>query len=603
MQHDSSSDAGVRVVASPLARQWQERPGLVCAALVMVAGLVYVNALHNPFVFDDHVSVVENASIQPPLHLRTLVLHAVTRPLINLSYAIDRAIWGSSPFGFHLTNVLLHMLNVALLFVLARRLTEDRMPGNPSSGPPIVTAAAAATLFAVHPMMSEAVGYISGRSELLCATFFLLGVLCARRWMRCDGAGWLLLSVCLWIAALATKEIAAMFPVVLLCYDRFILGGSGVERRRRLLKLHLPLMTLALLAGMLRVAVFAFVEAPGGMTVHWPYALVVSDVVRRYFMLILAPRSQSIFHAVPAIGGLLTLRALMALGGMGLIVALAWRVRRFDGIASLGVFWFLVLLVPSSVLVMLDRGEPMAEHRVYLAGCGLFLTAGAGVGWLGSFLEQARPQARLLMRASLAAGFFLLCGATLLRNAVWASPVTLWLEAVDLAPDQWRPWLMLGEALHNAGRREEAIVAYKTGLALRPQEQWGYMKLGLCQAELGKLEEASATFEQLLKLDPRSEVALAGLGAVAMLAGQPDRARRYFLETIERHPRNIAARQSMAMLEETVADNPAEALQRCREIQQLAPGTPGNDECIRRNQSRLAAAGSPERDPAARPLR
>ena len=124
---------------------------------------------------------------------------------------------------------------------------------------------------------------------------------------------------------------------------------------------------------------------------------------------------------------------------------------------------------------------------------------------------------------------------------------------------------------------------------MRPQEKFGYMKLGLCLAEMGRLDEAAAAFEALHRLDPASAVASVGLGAVAMLAGDGDRARRYFLETIQHDPRNIAARQSLAVLEETVAANPTEALRRCEEIQQLAPETPGNDECIRRNRSRLGA--------------
>src|SRR5205823_7393812 len=130
---------------------------------------------------------------------------------------------------------------------------------------------------------------------------------------------------------------------------------------------------------------------------------------------------------------------------------------------------------------------------------------------------------------------------------------------------------------------------YRFAIALRPQEQFGYMKLGLCLAEMGRLDEASAAFQTLQRLDPRSAVASVGLGAVAMLAGHPDRARGYFLDTIQHDPKNVAARQSLAVLEETVAANPAEALRRCEEIRQLAPETPGNDECIRRNRSRLGA--------------
>src|SRR6476660_9544832 len=122
---------------------------------------------------------------------------------------------------------------------MAQRVAEDRRRIRPlNAADPVIVAMTASLLFAVHPMMTEAVGYISGRSEVLCATFFLLALLCARRWMREGGVASWLASVGLWIAALLTKEIAMALPVVLLCYDRLILRGTAVERRRRLLRFH-----------------------------------------------------------------------------------------------------------------------------------------------------------------------------------------------------------------------------------------------------------------------------------------------------------------------------------------------------------------------------
>src|SRR4051794_14785771 len=85
--------------------------GLTAAGL---GALVYVNALHNPFVYDDHRTILDNASIRTLTDVRAIVLHEMTRVLVNVSYAIDRATWGSAPFGFHVTNVLLHIVNVLL---------------------------------------------------------------------------------------------------------------------------------------------------------------------------------------------------------------------------------------------------------------------------------------------------------------------------------------------------------------------------------------------------------------------------------------------------------------------------------------------------------
>jgi protein O-mannosyl-transferase len=563
------------------------RPVLACAAASLLGGLVYLNALHNPFIYDDHHMVVDNSSLPHLFDLRRLVLYDATRPIVNFSYAIDRAVWGPSPFGFHLTNVLLHMANVALLFVLVQRLAADRRRRKPATAPdPQVVALTAAVLFAVHPMMTEAVGYISGRSEVLCGTFFLGAFLYARGWMIDGRKSWWLLTVAFWVAAIASKEIGGILPFVLLAYDRILLGGTDEERRRRLLKLHLPLMAVALVAGIVRLGVVALIEHPGGAIVHWQYGLVELEVAWRYVLLFVMPGSQSIFHEVAPIHHVYEFRALFAILTVGVMVMCAWRERKAVGLISLGITWFLLLLVPSAVLVMLDLGEPMVEHRVYLASCGLFLAAGSAMGRVWASLERPKARHRALTLAVLAVMAF--GGATLVRNAVWARPVTLWLEAVDKAPDHWRARLMLGEALQDEGRCADAIVQYKIAIKLRPREPFGYMKEGICLAQVGRLDEATAAFHELQKIDPRSAVASVGLGAVAMLAGRPDRARQLFLDTIHDDPRNVAARQSLAVLEETVAANPAEALRRCEEIQQIAPETPGNDECIRRNRSRVA---------------
>jgi len=193
--------------------------GCTAAALAIS---VYVTALHNPFVYDDYHTVIENASIQSAGNLRAIFWHDVTRPLVNFSYAVDRAVWGPAPFGFHLTSLLIHALNVALLFCLARRLRLDVAP-----------AFAAAALFAVHPMMTEAVGYVSGRSEVLCATLVLLALLSADRWIHGEGSArgrWLAAMLVAWTAALAAKETAAMFPFVVVLFD-WLAGGQRAEGR------------------------------------------------------------------------------------------------------------------------------------------------------------------------------------------------------------------------------------------------------------------------------------------------------------------------------------------------------------------------------------
>lgn len=294
-----------------------------------------------------------------------------------------------------------------------------------------------------------------------------------------------------------------MFPFVFAAYDW--LGGRGneVDKRRRLVTIHLPLVGAAVLMGLLRLTILARVEYAGVTGIHWNYVLLEMDVVRRYLWMLLIPSGQAIFHEVTPIS-LFDPRASLAILVLAATLMVAWKVRTIDWTATFGIVWFLLLLVPPSVLIALDRGEPMAEHRVYLASCGLFLAGGAVAG---------RLAARKLRFATVGVALVLISfGAeTMLRNAIWRDPVTLWRESVDLAPGHYRPRLLLGEALQDAGRRDEALEQYRTAVRLQPSEPIGYVKIGQCLAELSQWDEARQQFLKAMEIDPRNMSALNSL--------------------------------------------------------------------------------------------
>ena len=168
-------DSGVRRIWRPLA---------LAGLAIALAILAHINTLHHPFVWDDEHEVQANTSIETLSHPLAILRHNPARPIINLSYAIDYAIWGGrDEFGFHLTNLVLHLINVGLLFGFTRLVVQDlgRARGRPNEVAADATAFAASALLAVHPMMTEAVGYVSSRSELLCGAFLLISLLCFRK--------------------------------------------------------------------------------------------------------------------------------------------------------------------------------------------------------------------------------------------------------------------------------------------------------------------------------------------------------------------------------------------------------------------------------------
>jgi len=581
----------------PLQARLTYRDLMACALAVVLAALVYLNALHNPFVYDDQRLIVSNQSLQHLTDLRAIVLHEVTRPLVNFSYALDYTIWGRTPFGFHLTSVLRHLLNVVLVYLLAWRVTDDRSRRGPAAvdqPSPGVVAFSTAVLFAVHPMMTEAVGYVAGRAEVICATFFLTAVLAMRWWMIGGRVGWLVASIVAWMLALASKEVAVMFPFVILAYDRLVCPGSNEDRRWRLLHLHLPFYVVAVIAVVVRLVVFTQLENATGVKVIWAYALAEVDVVRRYLMLLLmfTPNGQAVFHAVPIIGSVLTMSALLAIGTLAFLVSLVVVLYRAGRpAASFGLLWFVLLLVPSAALVVFDRGEPMAERRVYLASVGLFIALSTGIGWLSVRFGQSRPVLRWTFRVTVALAVLSLAGHTVIRNAVWSSPVSLWADAAEKAPDHWYPALLLGESLHAAGRHSEAVAAFRRSIQLRPGEAGTYGRAGICLVELDRLDEAKGMFESMRKIDPWAPDGTNGLGTVALARGQIDLARLEFLETLQNDPLNVRARVGLVAVEER-SGHPAEARTRCQEIQQLAPDIPESDDCLRVSRDSAAPSGS-----------
>jgi hypothetical protein len=403
------------------------------------------------------------------------------------------------------------------------------------------------------------------------------------------GTRWLAAAIGSWILALGAKEVAAMLPFVLLAYDRLVLPDEPA-RRRRLVAFHLPLLTFTLIAALVRVWILLRVEYQGG-GLDPELALVAVDAIRRYLLLLLVPAGQTIFHALAPIDRVSDPRALLAIGTLiGLGVA-AWWFRRFDRLASFGLVWFLLLLVPSSALFVLGRGEALAEHRVYVASVGIFLAAGSLVSSLAARVASVRPLARWSVYGLFAVVALQLSVRTVVRNAVWSSPIALWGESVDKAPDHWLPRLMLAEAMRERRGCGPAEPEYRRAMALRPQETFTYRKLAGCLVELNRVDEAEQVFGRLGEIDPKSADGPTGLAIVAMMRGRPLDSRTHLQDALSRDASTVLARQLLATIEET--DHPSEALRLCREIQTLAPGTAGNDDCIRRNQTRVDAAGRP----------
>jgi tetratricopeptide (TPR) repeat protein len=582
-----------------------------------MAALVYLNALNNSFVYDDHRVILENYSIRDLSNIRALFQNDLFRPAVNISYAIDYARSGLQPFGYHLTSLLLHMANVVLLFVLVRVLAGDSqaMRGvlapvsalptgkknaagkgsggageEPEAADTSTTAAfAAAAVWAVHPLMTQAVGYVSGRSEVLCALFVLIAFLCLRAWAFGARATVLALGIGAWVLALASKEVAVMLPVVLLAYDRLLLSPADEACSKRLARVYMPMLAFVAVAGVARMAVFAGVENASRASFAWGNILVGLDVVRRYTALMFLTAPQSIFHSALLPSSILRpIVILDALWMIGLVV-LAWRVYLRAPLVAFGTIWFVVMLLPSISMLILDVGEPMAEQRAYLAGCGYAIALGAAFARLRAWPPRHRVSARAIVTAVFGMFLVVMASRTIARNEVWSDPVRLWREAVANAPRIWVPHRGLGDALRDKGDFAGAAAAYAEAARLRPKEANTHLALGVSLLMTGRLPEADQALAEATRLSPGMEQAETARGMIARALGRRDEARDRFLAVARAHPNAVLARQHLAEMYENEYGDPTSALRMCREVQALAPQAEGVAECIRRNEQKAAA--------------
>ncbi len=408
------------------------------ASLLFAAALAaYGNAFFGSFQFDDFNVIVRQGAVHS-LGAWWDSMPGI-RPLLKLSYALSWSAGGGGTYAFHAVNIMLHAANVLLVWQVLRTLFE-RM-GVAGEG---FAAFAAALLFALHPAHTEAVTYLSGRSSSMMAFFYLASLLAylrgAPRWV----------SPALFLAALATKEVAVTLPfALLLCEALDVRRPFDLRAALRRQALHWGVLGLGLA---LMAALPRYREMLEASLALRPFAdqlaLQTGAIARHVGVLILAvpPNIDPQVAAVPPIAGLAVIAAIAV--GCALLRVQPWY--------ALALLWFFLHLAPTNSL--LPRLDAVNDRQLYLASIGPLALAGLALSLM--------PRGRVALAAALA---LVLAVGTVLRNRDYRSEVALWTETARLSPGKARAFNNLGFALQQAGRPEEARAAYERALALDPE--------------------------------------------------------------------------------------------------------------------------------------
>lgn len=532
-------------VSSP--RPASARPAPLLAAVLIVAGvlLAYHNSYDAPFVFDDVSAIVENPTLgslraawSPPAG-GSLTVEG--RPLLNVSFALNRLLTGPGPAGFRAVNVAFHAAAALVLYGLVRRTFAG--PGRPERSRAAAGAVGLVTAlaWALHPLQTESVTYVVQRAESLMGLLYLISLYAfARGAAAARGGGWLALSVAAVLAGGGVKEVAATAPGLILLYDRtFVAGGFAAAWRARrayylaLAATWLPLAWQVAATGGNRSGIMGFDVGVG----WWAYVAAQAEAVVRYLGLSLWPAPLVFEYGLfrprpwPELLPWLAL-ALPLLAGAGLAL---WR-RPVAGFAGAA---FFLLLAPTSLVP--STTQLIVEHRMYLPLAAVVALVAGTV--LPPLLAGGRGR---LAWSGAALGLAALLTLTLARNRTYASELALWRDTIVKRPDNALAHHVLAEALKKSGAPDEALRYYARAVELRPEfvlPRGGQARL---LAQAGRFAEARAAADAALARAPDHGPAHELLAQLAAREGRAAEAIAHWQQAAAGAPNDARLRYELA---------------------------------------------------------
>jgi protein O-mannosyl-transferase len=428
-------------------------------AVFVLAFLVYANSLRNDFNFDDITIIKNNALVRLSNLPRLLVSNywantpyekgvLLYRPLPVATFALDRALWGDNPAGFHLTNALINAADAALVFVLLAGLFRDRLSPFALS--------LCALLFAFHPVHTEAVNMVVGRTELLAALFGLLAFICCLHDRKLAAFGCFLL-------ALLSKEIAVTMPAVVLLYE--YLFKKRVQKWNYVIFAGIVLLYLAI-----RFAVlggFASVHQTGMLDQQTvaQRALTVIKALGYYLRLLVVPYPLTPDYSdVPLPVSVFAPWVMVPFAVILILLLAAWKLRNTATALTFAILWFFVTILPVSNVISI--GAFLGERFLYLPSlCVSLLAAGVLYHDSAKRLEKARLTVVLLVCAAFAV-------LTFNRNFAWQNANTLWASVLVHQPDNPRAHFQMGVKYDEQKDYEKALDYYERAIRYYPNHNW-----------------------------------------------------------------------------------------------------------------------------------
>ena len=575
--------------------------------LILITLAAYWQVLGCKFVdFDDHIYVTKNPFLAQDLGVGGVrwafgSFYAQNwHPLTWISHMVDCRLYGLNPSGHHLTNLLFHVANTLLLFLLLYRMTGS-----------VWRSGFVAALFAVHPLHVESVAWVSERKDVLAAFFWLVTMYAYVLYAKRPSVTRYLAVAFTYALGLMAKPMVVSLPLVLLLLDYWPLDRMSL--RWRLVWEKTPLFVLSAASCVITV----LAQRAGGALVGleevapWPRALNAAASYVAYITKMVWPSRLTMFYPYPE-QNLLVWEGIGAAVLLAVGTVLALRIGRKHRYVAVGWLWYVVTLVPVIGLVQVG-GQAMADRYTYMTLTGLFIIAAWGVPDLLARRGPAERQASVT--AGKPVGLWVCAAALVLVLAVctrsqiepWHDTYSLFNHAIRVNPNDFAAYGAIGEALNGQERYEEAIGYLSKSVEIEPRYATAHVNLAAALLQVGriddglghlqtaqrlgfevpmlhhnlafgywKLRKPDLAIEQCsiaLRLGPRYAPSHNLLGAILLGQGRLDAAMSHWRSALKLDPGYYEPRVNLAMAYYNKADFPA-AWREVRIVRRMGRGLP-----------------------------
>lgn len=486
--------------------------------LFVIVLITYFTSLFNGFVYDDFAAITKNPLLQNPTKWYLiftkeyfLFSYEMTyRPLVTISYLFDYFIWRLNPFGYHLTNIIIHILNVLLIYLLSIKITRDR-----------VFSIFNGVLWGILAINSEAVNGISYREDLLTMLFFMFAFL-LYIWEKEKGNFLLVIVVgSSYFLALLSKEMAVTFPIIVILFDILFYRDTI----KKSIKSYILFVFLTLIYLMLRFLISLGLiqekaQYVGGNV--FVSILLTSKIFLKYILLTLFPIRLSAEYVINPPENLLNIGILISIIIHLAVIIFSISYVKKDKLVTFFIWFFYLSLLPVANIIPI--WNPMAERYMYLPSLALsFLIC--------SFLFR-------YIKKSVGMGILVIIilfniAIVLKQNRIWKDEISLWENAVKVSPDSGRARVHLGEVYHHSGLIKEAIREYLRVIKISPDYYWAYNNLGQILLEENEIDEAIKLFRKTIELNKNFIYAYNNLGHAYYLKKDYEKAELAYQLTIE----------------------------------------------------------------------